>query len=196
MKEPITDPVDQPDDTSGAPDKKDSVAFDTYQKLLKEKKAKDSKLSEYEKELEKLRVEKLEAEGKKDELLASFKKQLQETQEKLKQKDQTYAWSTLTGEVKREAMRIGCKDPDKLIRLLSDDDLRAIEVGDDFKINQESLKEVLERSKKDNYFLFESSTKNAAAGTPGKKPPEEPEKKLAEMTLQELKESYKKSYKK
>lgn len=196
MKEQEKDPVDQTDKASGDADKKDSVSFDSFQKALKEKKAAQSKLTEYEKELEKLRVEKLEAEGKKDELISSYKKRLDELESKVKQKDQMYAWTTLTGEIKREAMKVGCKDPDKLIRLLSDDDLKSIEVGEDFRINNDSLKEVIEKSKKENYFLFESSTKQVANGVPSKKAPEEPQKELSKMSLDEIKELYKKQTRK
>jgi hypothetical protein len=195
MKESVIDPVDQSEDTSGAPEKKDSVSFDSFQKLLKEKKSKDSKLSELEKELVTLRDEKNLAEGKKEEVLVSQKKRIEELEKTLRTKDQTYAWSTLTGEIKRESMKYGCKDPDKLIRLMSDDDLKSIEVGEDFSINKDTLKEVIERSKKENYFLFGETQKITTVGKPSNSPVNENTKSIKDMSIDELRAEYKKQTK-
>jgi hypothetical protein len=186
-------PVELPENASGAPEdkSKDSVSYESYQKALKEKKSFQSKAAEYESLIEQLRHDKALAEGNKDEVITTLKKQTDELKAKLDNTSKSFAWSTLTGEVKREAMKHGCKDPDKLIRLMSDDDLRSIEVGENFSINSESLKEVIEKNKKENHFLFESSYKQAVAGTPSKIPPVESKKEIKDMTLDELRSLYK-----
>lgn len=192
MKEHEKAPVEQSENTGGDSDKsKDSVSYESYQKALKEKKTFQSKATEYETLIEQLRQEKAMAEGNKDEVINTLKKQTEELKAKLDKTTKTYAWSTLTGEVKREAMRHGCKDPEKLIRLMSDDDLRSIEIGENFSISGDSLKELIEKNKKENHFLFESSSKQAAQGTPGKQPPVEPKKQLKDMTVEELRSMYK-----
>lgn len=186
-------PVEQSTDTSGEVEQsgKDSVSLSSYQKVLKEKKARDAKLSEYEAKLQKLEEERLEKDGKLQELLESYKKKTTELETRLEKTNKQYAWSTLTGEIKREALKFGCKDPDKLIKLMSDDDLRTIEVGENFSINPASLKEVIEKNKKENFFLFDSSPKQAAPGIPSTKI-EKPDKSLKDMSLDELKDMYKK----
>lgn len=174
MEEHDQAPAEQQNDASGTPAKsKGTVEYSTYQKTLSAEKNAKAKLSELQTELERIRQEKDLAEGNKDKVIEELRKHNDLLKSEFNKTKQTYAWSTLTGEIKREALKSGCKDPDKLIRLMSDEDLRAIEVGDNFSIDSGSLKEVIERSKKDNYFLFESSPKQVAPGLPGKKPPEE-----------------------
>lgn len=196
MKEQDQAPVEQADSASGESAKaKDSVSFESHQKLLKEKKSLLSKYSELESMVASLRQEKDIAEGNKDKVIEELKKQNQQIKSEFEKTKQTYTWSTLTSEIKREAAKNGCKDPDKLLRLMSDDDLRSLEIGEDFSIDSGSLKELIEKNRKENHFLFESSPKQAAPGTPGKKPPIEPEKSIKELSLDELKAAYKNLYK-
>jgi hypothetical protein len=196
MKEQDQAPVGQEDSASGESAKtKDSVSYDSYQKLLKEKKSVLSKYSELENQVAQLRQEKDMAEGNKDKVIEELKKQNQQIKSEYEKTKQTYTWSTLTGEIKREAMKHGCKDPDKLLRLMSDDDLRSLEIGEDFSINSDGLKEIMEKNKKENHFLFESSPKAAAVGVPGKKAPVEPDKNIKDMTIDELRSLYKQTYK-
>jgi hypothetical protein len=196
MSEEVQAPVEQADQASGETvESKDSVSLTSYQKVLKEKKSFQSRLSEYESKLQKLEEEKLHAEGKKEELLDSYKKRVQELESRLDKTNKSYAWNTLTGSIKTEAVKAGCKDPDKLIRLMDDEDLRSIEIGDNFTINTESLKEIIEKNKKENYFLFETTPRQASVGNPSKKSPEEPKKSFKDMTREELLEAYKQSKK-
>jgi len=186
-EETTSAPVEQPENTSGVNGKeqKDFVAYESFQKALNEKKTAQSKLSEYEKELQTLREEKLQREGKTEELVDTYRKQILELNESMSKKEKTYAWNTLTGEIKREALKLGCVDPDKLIRLMDDEDLRSINVGEDFTIDKNSLTQVIEKNKKDNFFLFNSSNKIASAGVPSKTAPNAKEK-----TEQDIFEDY------
>ena len=65
-------PVEQPEVSSGNDGKKDSVAYESFQKALHEKKQAQVKAQEMEAEIQALREQKLESEGKKDELLDSY----------------------------------------------------------------------------------------------------------------------------
>lgn len=191
-------PVEQSDDAGGDSEqgKNQTVSFDSYQKLLKEKKTLQSKFSELEEKVSTLTLEKTQAEGNKDEAINSLKKQNDELKGKLDKTTKTFAWTTLTGQIKQEATKQGCKDPEKLIRLMDDEDLRSIEIGENFAIDSSSVKAVIEKSKKENGFLFETSAKPPAApGKPGNKPPVEGEKSLKDMTLAELKAEYLKARK-
>jgi hypothetical protein len=57
------------------------------------------------------------------------------------------------------------------------------------------LKEIIEKNKKENYFLFETTPRQASVGNPSKKSPEEPKKSFKDMTREELLEAYKQSKK-
>lgn len=196
MNEQDQAPVEQTDSTSGESVKaKDSVSFDSHQKLLKEKKSLLSKYSELESMVSKLSQEKDMAEGNKDKVIDELKKQNQQIKSDFEKTKQTYTWSTLTSEIKREAAKNGCKDPDKLLRLMSDEDLRSLEIGEDFSIDSGSLKELIEKNRKENHFLFDSSIKQTVAGIPSKKPPVEQEKSIKELSLDDLWAAYKQSFK-
>lgn len=192
MKDENQAPVEQPENSSGNEGKKDTVAYDSYAKLLNEKKSVQSKLSEYEARMQKLEEEKLQAEGNKDELLNKYRGQLDEMSKKLETTSKNYAWNTLTGEIKREAMKHGCINPDKLIRVMDDSTLESIRVGDDFSIDQESLSMAIESAKKDNDFLFRNPSKPFSPGKPSNKPIEEKEEDIKKLSIDELKERYKK----
>ena len=162
-------PVEQTNQASGETSK-DQVAYETYKKTVESEKVARAKLASMQQALQALEEEKLQRDGKKDELLETYKKRMQELEIKHNKTQQTYAWNTLTGEIKREAMANGCLNPDKLIKLMSDDDLNSIEVGEDFNINKDAIKEVIERNKKENSFLFSQGNKVIANGTPNKTP--------------------------
>ena len=171
-----------------------SVDYSSYQKALTEKKNVQAKLTSYEQELNELREEKMKREGKTEELLNSYQKKIAELEGELGTTKKSYAWNTLTGAIKREALKNGCTDPEKLIRLMDDSDLRSIEVGEDFSISSESLSGVIEKNKKENFFLFETPKKLAANGMPSTKI-EDNKRDLSKLSIEELKELHIKSYK-
>ena len=192
MSEVINSPVESPEETSGSIGKKeDLVPYSTYKKALSEKQNTKSELdkykSEYEKAMDKIKQydeRLLESEGKKDELLDKYKKELDETKSLLTTKEKTFAWKTITSTIKEEALRNGCTNPDKLIKLLDDSDLKGLEIGDDYTIEQASLKQLIEKSKAENAFLF-NKTVAIATGTPNNN---SPQKKAS--SERELFESY------
>lgn len=185
-------PVEQSDATSGVTDKaNDAVSYESYKKALNEKKNYQAKLSEYEQEVQRLREEKMSAEGKKDELLSTYQKKVQDLSEKLDKTTKHYAWNTLTSEIKREAMKHGCTDPDKLIRLMDDEDLRSIEIGENFSIDNKAIESVIEKNKKDNFFLFKTGSKPIANGIPNTKPIDDSKEDLKKLSLDELKQKVK-----
>lgn len=194
-------PVGHSDKTSGdvekvTTQKDDVVQFSSFQKALEEKKRAQAQATEMKSELEILREEKLKREGKFDEVNIAKDKKIAELEKQLGSTKQSYAWSTLTGEIKREAIKNNCTDPDKLIRLMSDDDLKELSqnVNEDFTINTESLKTVMEKNKKENFFLFTESKKKQVNGNPKAVFEIEEKTDLSKLSLEELKELHKKSF--
>lgn len=196
MEEQQQAPVEQSETASGVTEeKKDSVSLDSHRKLLGEKKSLQARYQELENQFLAIKQEKDLAEGNKDKVIEELRKQNSTIKSEFEKTKQTYTWNVLTGEIKREAIRNGCKDPDKLIKLIPDEDLRSLEIGENFSIDGNSLKELIEKRKKEDHFLFESSSKSVVAGQPGVKAPVAPDKKLNEMSLEELKALYKSTYK-
>lgn len=118
--------------------------------LLAEKKSMATKIAEYESQMQTINDAKLEAEGKKDDVIASLRKQLGEATVNLSKKEKSYNWNTVSSQIKEAAIVKGCANPNKLLKLLSDDDLNSIEVYEDFSVNKSDLERVLEKSMKEN----------------------------------------------
>src|SRR5690554_4578881 len=79
--------------SGGAEDNQDkkTVAYESYQKALDEKKRAQSELRDLSERLKTLEEEKLRAEGNKDKLLERYQKNATEAEAKLKEKTKRYA---------------------------------------------------------------------------------------------------------
>jgi len=139
-------------DTQQVSSGNDSVKYDTYKKVLGEKKAADQRMRELEDKLNSFEVEKMQAEGNSIELIKKLQADLTLTRESLKKKDQAYAFATLGSQVKTEAAKMGCQDPDSLIKLM---DLQGIPVDPDtFRGDTDNIRMMLESEKKSRPFFF------------------------------------------
>ena len=154
---------DVPNDKSGAESKGngDTVAYDTYRRVLGEKKKRDSELLELKDKLANLseslngyKQKELEQDGKQSELIQSLREQLAKRETELKETSKKYAWNTISSQIKSAATKEGCINADKLINLIDPSDLRAIEVDEHFNVNSDDLKTVLERARQENDFMF------------------------------------------
>lgn len=129
--------------------------------LLNEKKQMAQKIAEFESRFKEISDQKLMAEGKKDELIKSLRDENREVKERLSKTQHSYQWTTVSNQIKEAAVAKGCKDPNALLKLLSDDDLNAIEVDENFSVNTEDLNRVLDKASKQfsNIKLFGSDVK-------------------------------------
>lgn len=98
--------------------------------------------------------DKLAAQGKKDELIESLRKSLRDEQEGRKAERNTYAYSVISARVKEEAAKQGCVNGDAFIKLLEKDDFNSLEIGDNYNVNSEDLKRLIEAKKNNLNFLF------------------------------------------
>jgi len=144
---------------------RDKVAYESYRKVLSEKKklaettqALQAKLQEYE-------DQKLQSEGQKDQLIENLKKQLGETKDKFRKVVGTFGHKSLVEAFKTEALKAGCQDVylDKLVKLT---ELPADAIDDEFNTDQDRLKEIVEMAKKENSIFFTQAKPAPKTGTP------------------------------
>ena len=140
---------------------KDVVNYETYRKLLSEKKRLEEKFTDMDSQLRTLMDEKLSAEGKTAELLDTTKKRLSETEVKYKKAVGAFAFKSISGAVEREALKLGCTNVNDLVQL---SDLSEIEVGDDFQVNLDQVKELVDRQRKERPYLFSKSVSAPRVG--------------------------------
>jgi hypothetical protein len=130
------------------PEVSDTVAYDTYKKAVAEKKVKDKQLQEMQLKLRQYEQEKLEAEGKKDDVIKSLKMERDRFESQLKEKEQKFVKSVVESQIKSVASEHGCKNLDAFLKLLDKEKLGSLEISDDFQVNKASLTNLIEESKK------------------------------------------------
>ena len=170
------DKTETPTDANPEDEQKDKVSYDTYKKLLGEKKKRDAELSELSKKLKSFEEKELEQTGKHSELIDSLRSQLKEKEETLSKlqgdleaREKREAWNTVSSQIKEAALKEGCINPDKLLKLFDKNDLKALEVVEEsgsVKVHSDDLKRLMEKARKENDFLFKKSVTNIADVTP------------------------------
>lgn len=175
------------DNASSESNQKDQVAYDTYSRVLGEKKRTASENAELKAQLDAYKQAEMESKGQQAEVIASLRTQLEKERATKEKLEKTYAWNSVVGQIKSEAVKHGCVDSDKFVKLLGQDQLSGIEVGEDFTVNNEDLSRIIEQGIKDNsnIGLFQTKTVNInnvnASGVKKAAP-----KSIDEMSKEEL----------
>jgi Tfp pilus assembly protein PilE len=141
------------------------VAYESYRKVLSEKKKLAEATQLLQSKLQQYEDEKMQSEGQKDQLIENLKKQLSETKDKFKKVVGTFGHKSLVEAFKTEALKAGCQNEhlDKLVKLT---DLPADAIDDEFNADHERLKELVEMAKKENSIFFRESKPAPKTGTP------------------------------
>lgn len=139
--------------SSGEASGKDSVAYESFRKSVEAEKRARQKAQELESELEQIKQKELEAQGKHEEIIDSLRNKNYELESTLKKERERFLWSNVTSTVKTEALKHGCSNPDKLIKLLDKDDFSILQ-AEEGTIRNDSLQALMEKAKKENDFLF------------------------------------------
>lgn len=190
-------PSGEPDITSGdnldqeksKASGKDTVSYDTYKKTLSEAK----RLKEQLKEAQALKDKLAELEqneqvrlGKHEETITTLRKQLEDAKKGEKAVFQKFAYKSLGEQVKSEALKHGCVDPDALMKLA---DLSDIEIdAETFEADKEKLAEIVIGIKGAKPYLFNKSAPNINGKMPSGKPPENKAIDFKKMTSAEITE--------
>jgi predicted RNase H-like nuclease (RuvC/YqgF family) len=171
---------------------KDSVSYDSHKKLLGEKKALQTKFEHMQTEIESHRQDKLSAEGKKDDVITSLRKQLDDKSKEAKELKNNFAWNTIQGQIKNEASAQGCVNPNKLIKLLSKYQIGGIEIDDEFNVNVTDLTKLISDAKKEHSDIGLFSERKINVSDVQGKAPKPKTKGFDDMTQEELTEELKK----
>ena len=133
--------------------KKDVVAYESFQKSVSAEKAARKRAKELEEKLEAIENARLEKEGKHDEIIQSLRTKVSDYETTLAEERKKYLWNSVKSAVKTAAVKNGCSDPDKLLKLLDNDDFSTLKASDG-DIDPSTLNALIEKSKKENWFLF------------------------------------------
>jgi hypothetical protein len=153
---------------SGGP--KGEVAYESFKKVLDEKKRLAQKLAEFEAREQDLERAKLEEQGKYKEALEKMQKDLLTERDARKQERSKFGNSILSAELKSLAKGLGAKDDalDALVTLAYNQGLGEIPaIGEDFSVNKDALKTYLGEFQQKNQFLFSKEVTPPKQVVPG-----------------------------
>lgn len=158
------------------------LANENEKRKLKERKLKES-LDEVEAKLKAIEDSKLQEQGQFKEAFEKAKKESEELKTQNKKLQATYAYRVVTAQVKEEAIKAGCVDPDAFIKLASANGLlNDLEPDDDFNVKSEDVKSIVEKAQKNMTYLFGKQAPSVKDGIPSKPQAGNP---LDKMTLQQ-----------
>lgn len=167
---------------------KDTVSYDTYRRTLGQLKAAQNKLAELSERSQTLEDEKLAAEGKKEELVESYKKKYEEERDKRKTQIRAFADEITFRQFESEASKFGCIKPEDLFTLYKQR-IQALEISDDLKVDPDEIREIIEEAKVQRPFFFKKDSPRLSTDLPGDMPKPKT-KTLKQMSIDELKEAY------
>ena len=152
-------PVANPEIPGGNPEQQ--VSYESYRKVLDEKKAiqrraeEDArKRAELEAEAESAKREKLEAQGKLSELKDLLDKENKQLKEKLEKETKSFAWKAVSGTLKAKAANFGCLDPDALLTVATSRKELNVKVSPEYEVDGESADEFFKEAKVKYPYLF------------------------------------------
>ena len=152
-------------------DKHDGIAYDTYKRTVSQYKTASAENTELKSKLRELEDERLESQGKKDEVIASLRQRLSESEAKRKQDRESYTWNVVGAQVKAELAAKGVKNPDKAFkyaRAAHENDLKTLEVNENFEVSKEDLSRFADSFLNDNQDMGFVSRVGVDDITPGR----------------------------
>lgn len=151
------------------------------------RKEKQSK-SELMQKIQEIEQAKLQAEGKKDELITQLQAQMRAAQAELKKTKATYALKSVKDQVKLKASTLGCVDTDLLARAMDLESLNVSMVDDEFNVDEENLTAQLESIRKQKPFLFKQAGPEIKDGLPGTQRMQAVGTDYSKMTIEQMRE--------
>lgn len=161
----------------------DTVAYSTYKKALRDLKRIQDERNSLIAQQQRYEEEKLQAEGKKDEVISNLRKQLDDHKRQMELRDQQMAYEKVSSQVMNAAAKRGCRDPQSLVRLL-DKDFPTLDLDSGFNVNDQDLSMLLDRAEKDYTYFFQREAPKVSDGTPAG-PPVNAGKTLKDLTMEE-----------
>lgn len=161
-------------------------------RLLGEVKSLKQQLADIKQYNEQLEMQKLEVEGNKDKMIEHLQAKVQSLETNVKQKENAFATATLGSQVKTEAAKMGCANPDDLIKLI---DLQSIPVDPEtYTGDTDSIRLMLEEQKKSRPFFFGKPAPQVYDVAQQNKVLNKPQKDFSQMNREELNEELSKMY--
>jgi len=161
MSEENTAPVEQQQEPAAIVEPKtNSVSYDSHRKLLGEKKAIQTELHELRAADELRKQEKLQANGKQDEVILALRKELADKDANYKTTTDKVAFDKFEAQCVLKAKELGCSDTESLMMYMSKERMASIQVDERLNANGDDLTRVVNELKELKPNLFTGSNIN------------------------------------
>jgi chromosome segregation ATPase len=162
------DPADQTALAAPEAEKPNDIARleQKNRELLAEKKKIAEKAAEHEARLKAIEQEKLESQGKYQDINKTLKEQLSQEKASKEEIKKAFARKTLTSVVQSKARELGAEYPDAVLKLMDKSQIELIGIDDDFNVDSDSVTMALEDLKKTYPSLFRSGSVKVKDVTP------------------------------
>ena len=128
--------------------------------------------------------ERLEAQGKFQEVALKEKERADRAEQLAKEAAKKFGWKLVEKAVESEAARFGCVDPQALLALAP---VNEIEVDEEFNIDPTGVKAVIEKMAKEKPYLFQKTAQNPRDLPPGSGKETFKAKSIKDMSIAEKK---------
>ena len=181
------------DDVQGAQDDvkgseaSNSVAYETYDRVMGALKKRESENSSIKSQLEEYKRRDLESQGKHDEVIASLKSENERLSIESKETRKNYTKRAVESSFIEEAKSRGCNmDPKRLFKMYESDkdSLSILEADDDHNIF--GMDRLMDQVVKDNSNIFKPEKVRMVDGVPRNKIPQKKPVDVKSMTIEEI----------
>jgi hypothetical protein len=154
---------------NGTDDSAEQVSYHTYKRVLGNLKKTEKEKAQLLDELQKREDEKLQAEGKKDDLITRITQERDEAKKQVDLQNRKYAYQLISTQVMNEIAKRGAKDPGALVRLL-DSEFSNLEWDENMTVNESDLRRMVDSAQKKYPYFFEKAAPNVNDGIPAGAP--------------------------
>jgi hypothetical protein len=184
MEPEVTSPADSNVVASGSAE--DKVSYDSFRKSVEAEKNARKRAQDLESRVQEFERKEMESKGQYEKLVLQLKEENETLKTSVKKERETYLWERITTGVKTEALKAGCQNPEKLIKLLDKSDFEMLQAdADGYNLKQESLNSLIEKARKENSFLFSQPAVKINDAIPAARI-SSGEKQITTMTKQEI----------
>lgn len=166
--------------------KKDVVSYESYQKVLGERKKDQERAKALEAKVQEYEHKKLEEAGKYQEVISDLRKRAEEKEYALEQERKARIADKLTAMIRDESSKHGVIDFEDMLKV---GDLKSIQVDPETSnVDPQTIKRFVEDLKAKKSYLFKATSVQTADATPnaGKAPGQVTAKDLSSMSTEEL----------
>lgn len=179
-----TEPTTTPTATVEKPNNIEALE-NKNRELLGKIKAEREKREELAARLDAIEQEKLESQGKYQDINKSLKERLAQIEKEKNDTVNRFRFNAVDSSLRQAALEAGCEKPEAVLKLLEREEKEAIQVDENYRVDLQTVNPILERMKAEYPMLFKKSSTPVKDMPPGGIPPQEAKPKTEHEMLDE-----------